>query len=198
MNIKLIIAMMLIPYFSIADGSCGTPLVPHVDPANQREFQNVYQCISDVLSSTGTFSSIVISPNIATANTGSVGEYVSSLITAATDFPASGSFGDLTSISLTSGDWDVSAGLLNVVNGATETLVVMGISTTPGNDSAGLNDGDTNFKFGATLSSGQNSGVVSGVRLLLSSATTVYLKYEAAYSVATPRARGRLSARRIR
>lgn len=131
------------------------------------------------------------------AATGKIGEYVSSYQTT-TDFPATTVVGDLTSISLTAGDWDVSLCVETLANGATVTAVKVGISTTSGNDSTGLTDGDTLVTLVPPDAVNNSGNSIPAVRKSLASTTTVYFKYLATFTVATPRARGRISARRMR
>lgn len=133
------------------------------------------------------------------ASSGYKGEYVESVVTSLTNFPTTGQFGDFTSISLTAGDWDVSAMMNIAANGSTVTAINVGISTTSGNSSSGLQFGNNAFEGKLPVVSGSDgNGYVPVYRMSLSTTTTVYFKYAAAYSVATPQARGRLSARRIR
>lgn len=132
------------------------------------------------------------------AATGKVGEFVSSLITASTAFGSTGTFGDLTSISLTAGDWDVSLGGWFNLNSSTTSLVIFGISLTSGNSFPDANDGDNNLKLPALMSNGTASAFICPWRVSVATTTTVYFKYRADYTVATPTARGRISARRVR
>lgn len=129
---------------------------------------------------------------------GSVGEYVESVISASVNFPTSGQYGDLTSISLTAGDWDVSGIWVSIANGATLTGWGTGISTTAGDSTTGLTY-PTN-RADALVPVGTISATISipVFRMSLAATTTVYLKYTATYSVATPKCFGRLSARRVR
>lgn len=132
------------------------------------------------------------------ASTGIVGEYVSSVISTATNFPATATYGDLTSISLTAGDWDVTVQLKAQLNDATVVAFVTGVSTTSGNSGAGLVEGDSRLDSPPPGNSADASLTVSAVRFSLSATTTLYLKYLASFSAGTPRAVGRISARRVR
>lgn len=133
------------------------------------------------------------------ATAGYVGEYVESVISANTNVPTSTQYGDLTSISLTAGDWDVSmSGILNA-NGATISgFGSMGFSTTSGNSSTGLIFGDSACVAFLTTTVTQISMALPSKRFSLSGTTTIYLKYQQTYAAGTPVAVGRLSARRIR
>lgn len=131
------------------------------------------------------------------ASAGNVGEYVSSAVTAVNVGPTT-QVNDLTSISLTAGDWDVTliAGMNGV--GAFSSFQA-GISTTSGNSQAGLSDADTSITN--TLSTAfpnRDYLVIPAVRMSFASTTTVYAKQGCTYSGSTPSGRGRLSARRVR
>jgi hypothetical protein len=132
------------------------------------------------------------------AATGMVGEYVTSLA-GFSSAPTSGEFGDLTSISLTAGDWNVTFSCAIYANGATVTRYDLGISVTAGNFNTGLVEGDTQSTNNITLTStAEVTNSIPERRFSLSGTTTVYAKMYAIYSVATPQFKGRLSARRIR
>ncbi len=134
------------------------------------------------------------------ASAGFVGQYVES-VASQTNATTSNQYGDLTSISLTAGDWDVSANCYWENNGATWTVGVIGISVTSGNSGTGLTDGsnkiNTQWASSSTTPVAAPQAVVS-YRLSLSATTTVYFKYLAVFSAGTPNCRGRLSARRVR
>lgn len=133
------------------------------------------------------------------AATGNVGQYIESVISTNTNVPTSLQYGDLTSISLTAGDWDVSLLGILVANGATITGDgEFGVSTTSGNSSTGLVFGDTATAVYVSVTVPQISATIPPKRFSLSTTTTLYLKYRATYSTGTPVAIGRLSARRMR
>ena len=135
------------------------------------------------------------------ATAGFVGEYVVSVVGSVNAF-GNNTFGDITSISLTAGDWDVSA----ITNGdtvaTTTTYFSMGISTTSGNSGTGLIDGDTRFYAGQSTNFATTAiwGLsIPPKRFSLASTTTIYMKGHSIYSAGTPIfLGGRLSARRIR
>lgn len=132
---------------------------------------------------------------------GNVGEFVSASDLTDPAFPATGTYGDLASISLTAGDWDVSiVGRANQ-NGATWTLVEIGISTTSGNSGTGLNTGDNDIAESWASSSTtptRSSLAIPAYRMSVSSTTIVYYKIKANYSAGGPVISGRISARRVR
>ena len=132
------------------------------------------------------------------ASAGYVGEVARAVQATAASFPTSGQWGDCTSVSLTAGDWDVSANFYFSANGATVTQVLSGISSTTGNSSTGLVEGDN---LAATIGPNSTSGTASAIsnfRVSLSGTTTYYAKIFAQYTVATPQYYCRISARRAR
>jgi len=131
------------------------------------------------------------------AAAGYIGEYVEALVTALTNSPSSGTFGDATSISLTAGDWDV-VGFIYEESGTAPTQLRAGISTTSGNSSTGLTE-SVNYSFlGASAEANSRTTNVPSYRMSLNSTTTVYLKILSVYGGGTPQYKCRLSARRVR
>lgn len=135
------------------------------------------------------------------AATGIVGEYVSSSVSTPTSVPgATTAWGDMTSISLTAGDWDITGVAYWYNNGSTITAgsLSLGISTTSGNSSTGLVDGDNKVAVPQPSAGIDRAGDIPCWRLRISATTTVYLKTQLTYIVATPQFQCRFSARRIR
>lgn len=135
------------------------------------------------------------------ATAGDVGETVLGNQTTFTNFPTSTQWGDLTSISLTAGDWLVWGIYEFLGNGGTTTEFQIAITTTSGNSTTGFTNGLNNFQYrGPTSFTGTNDASIStgAVRFSLSATTTVYLKYEATYSSTAPTASGNIRALRIR
>lgn len=134
------------------------------------------------------------------APTGYVGEIVQSLVSATVNFPASGSWGDVTSVSLTAGDWEVDmcveVGNFTVVS---PSGLELGISTTSGNSSAGMNYGILKFQHIWTATAGWDvSYTLRRIRFSLNATTTVYGKILGNYSSGNPKYLGALTARRVR
>jgi len=125
---------------------------------------------------------------------GVVGEYIESVFSG-TAAPASGTIGDATSISLTSGDWDVTY-VYNMNNG-TVTETSLWISQTSGNSATGqvIGSNGTTTKNAVSINSFGES--IANFRISLSATSTVYAKMLFTYSVA-PTLSGRISARRVR
>lgn len=126
------------------------------------------------------------------ATAGNVGEYVSSTVNAF-NFPATGTAGDATTISLTAGDWDISIG--GHIEGGTSTDSIWWIGTTAGNsfaEQAAPYDNECRLIAGTT-----RSGTAGPIRKSLSGTTTIRLKIYAAFSV-QPQFWGTIRARRVR
>lgn len=128
------------------------------------------------------------------ANAGSVGEYLSN---SATGISLSTSVTtNITSMTLSAGDWDVSGVITFIPAGSTTaTLYQASTSTTSG----------TNGPLGAasliqaSFAAGLNQSVIAPAqRINVSSSTTVYLLGTASFSVSTMTANGFIRARRIR
>lgn len=133
------------------------------------------------------------------AAAGDYGEEIQSAVSAVAS-PTSGNFGDLTSISLTAGDWDVSGVSYTAIGAGAWEAIQLGISTTSGNSTTGLVIGD-NRVIASWVSSAttptQYSLAIPQYRVSLASTTTVYLKFSSTYT-ANPSWSGRISARRRR
>lgn len=127
---------------------------------------------------------------------GCVGEYKEGRQTGSlANFPTSGQYGDNVSVTLTPGDWDVSAIVNMVPNGATITQWYAGVGTATGNSATGTVVGD-NFIGGNP--SGENGVTIPTFRALIASTTVYYLKVYATYAGGPPQYKARISARRIR
>jgi len=128
-----------------------------------------------------------------------LGEYIESIL-AAGALPASNNqYGDATSISLTAGDWDVTAIMNWNFAGVTNTSRKLGISTTSGNSATGLVAGSNLVTETYGTADNNISTYIPSYRMSLASTTTVYMKELVAFSGGTPATLGaRLSARRVR
>lgn len=128
------------------------------------------------------------------ANAGSVGEYVTA--TSGSVALTSGAAANVTSISLTAGDWDVNGNVYFLVGGGgTMSALLVGVSTT----SATLPAIPLYTQQGniAVTSGGASTGGAPEQRLSLSGTTTVYLVANAVFS-GTVNATGFIRARRVR
>lgn len=132
------------------------------------------------------------------AAAGYIGEYLESTVVVDTDFGTTGQYFDLTSKSLTAGDWDVSLLVrVNPNSGTITTPLEIGISTTTGNSSTGLSAVNT-FRINTPASTTTTtSGAVPVYRMSLAATTTVYAKMFSNFT-GSPKYQCRLSARRVR
>lgn len=131
------------------------------------------------------------------ASAGQIGEYVSSLVaTGSAVSLTTATAANVTSISLTAGDWDVEAGLNINFGSATTTASSGGISAT----SATLPTDGSEASLGTILTT---TTTVAGrsiqrKRVSVSTTTTIYLVASATFSAGTAAAWGTLNARRVR
>ncbi len=133
------------------------------------------------------------------AAAGSVGEYIESVVTNAspTSGFSSGAAKNVTSISLTAGDWDVEGTVLTVpIGGTTTTSISAGISTTtntlPASELRNQNDGNSQ------AAGFQVSLPLPRIRVSLAAPATVYLVGRFSFAVSTMSAAGFINARRVR
>lgn len=158
--------------------------------------------ITNVLRGDGTFGALRGTSTNDNASAGDVGEYVSSTVALAdkvsltTDTAA-----NITSISLTAGDWDVSA--IGIVNGAAGTLLqymIAGISSVSATMPAAAEQGTISYGTSgqAVFASNDVSTALPVNRYSISGTTTVYLVAKAGFTTSTCGAYGRISARRVR
>jgi hypothetical protein len=124
------------------------------------------------------------------AAAGIVGEYVRNYAAAVTA-AATNTFKNITSISLTAGDWDVT-GLAYMTNSGTRNGLA--VSQYPNNTTTDHVEGDNLLYAG-----GGDAGLtVAAYRLSLAGSATVYLKGLMTYSTGGTSMSGRISARRVR
>lgn len=162
--------------------------------------------VSGITISTAVISSATISgvTDGSNAEAGKWGEFKSSATSSAgVNSVSSGFYGDILSISLTAGDWDISCVGTVAKNGATigaSAAYQVGISTVAGNSGAGMSLGDNLHSLVPPETAGTiSTGSVPTYRLVLTTTTTVYFKYRAEYSSGGPPVwYGRISARRVR
>lgn len=144
-------------------------------------------------------SGIIGSTTNDNAAAGSVGQLVESVVTFAsptTGF-STGVAKNITSISLTAGDWDVMAQFGSVpAAGTTTTEVIGSISLTSDTLDAGEYQ---SRQDGLSLAAGRISGgTLARRRISIASTTTVYLVARFAFAVSTMGGSGFINARRIR
>lgn len=136
------------------------------------------------------------------AAAGYIGEYISSAVLVGsavaltTATPA-----DITSISLTAGDWDVTAmAFFNPDNTTNTTLIIASISTTSAtpDTTPGGYFVERYGSAGLVHQANYGGSTVGPKRISLASTTTIYLVARADFTVSTNAAYGLLSARRVR
>jgi hypothetical protein len=127
-------------------------------------------------------------------------EFIQARVTSATNWPvAVSTYGDLTSIPLTPGEWDLTGIVGTFNNGAvTSTIMTIGISTTSGNSGTGLVRNDSFNELTLNQASGARATlIVPNFRVSVTAPTTYYLKGTVDGSVTNLQYACRLSARRI-
>ncbi len=132
---------------------------------------------------------------------GVVGEVISACVSAVSQ-GGNNVFTDVSSVTLTAGDWDLSVmGEINP-NGATMTIgtvLSMGFSTTSGNSQPDQAIGNNTARISVdSVSTLVFDMAVVPRRVSIASNTVYYLKTKAQYSVATPVFTGCISGRRAR
>ena len=134
---------------------------------------------------------------ITTPPAGSIGEFVGSTIGSGSAVSLSGGVAaNVTSISLTAGDWDVQGSIIFSPSTATVTSEIGSLSTTSATQ---LSDGTQVYSgVGFTLASTLNSVTLPRKRIWISSTTTVYLVGTCTFSAGTVTAYGQMTARRVR
>jgi hypothetical protein len=139
-------------------------------------------------------------PSNASAAAGEIGEFISSTVLAGSAVSlTTATAANITSISLTAGDWDVWGSVAFAPNGATTMSVLGGwISTTSATLPTAPNEGAEVF-FQLTFTTGTSQFFAIGQkRISLSATTTVYLSAYSAFAVNTNSAYGFIGARRAR
>lgn len=157
-----------------------------------------------------TFASVTFNPTTGgivgtttndNAAAGKVGELIESIVlggaaVAVTTATAS----DITSISLTAGDWNVWGQVQTLPAGGTTTTQIIGwTSATSATLPTPPNKGSFNQLAGISLAAGNGAGIPIGIqRLSLSGTTTVYLSCSVTFAVSTMGVYGYIGARRVR
>ncbi len=159
--------------------------------------------------STGAFTTLSSSSTTALKGTttndsaaaGYIGEYISSSAANSAVSMTTGSNFDMTSISLTAGDWDVEGNVAIAVGaGATVSVFRGWISTTSATFPTPPNAGAMfDLVFGsAVMETPTQAMPVGRIRISLSGTTTVYLSSRASFSGGTVTGGGFIGARRVR
>lgn len=132
------------------------------------------------------------------ANSGWIGDRISSGTQNGVSSTGTGQFFDIVALSISSGDWDVSGLVVFTLNGSAQTVALMAITSTSGNSTSGQIDGDNRCAVTVPTATNDNSGSIPAFRVSLSATTTYYLKARMDYTGGPPKAYGRISARKPR
>lgn len=133
----------------------------------------------------------------ASPTAGTIGEYMESVQSTATNTAANNVWSDGTSLSLTAGEWELAAAADYSQNGATGTAVLLGISSTTGNSATGLTFGYNAFSAPFPTANADTPIWIPCYRVSISSTTTYYLKSKANFSAGQPQIAFHLRARRV-
>ena len=198
--------------FVVNGGALGTPSSGTVTNLTGTASININGTVGATTANTGAFTTGTFSSTLGVTGTltpgqttgivgtttnnnaqaGSVGEYVDSSVISQT---ITTSEANITSISLTAGDWDVSAAVETTVCG-TNAYILCAISQTS-NTRTGVEAKD--YNFGATnVTGGIGLAVVPRLRVLLSGTTTIYLVARSSTATITTSVAAYISARRVR
>ncbi len=162
---------------------------------------NVTNAITTLSITTATITHLVGTTTNDNATAGTVGEYLSSYtqgVAATTSNMIA-----ISTITLTAGDWDVSANCLASPNSGTVafTAVTCYVGATAGNNTTGMNIGDNECEPSPSNVNNANSNIscaIPAVRVSVTGSTPYYLKIRANWATSTVNLYGRISARRVR
>jgi hypothetical protein len=133
------------------------------------------------------------------ATAGDVGEVFRSAVTTPTNIATTLTWENLTSITLTAGDWDVSGLVHFQHNGATMTgQCIAAISIHSGTTTTDHQNGDNLCTVPAATATVYPTAAIPSYRINVTGSTPVYLKVIANFSAGNPQVVGRISARRVR
>jgi hypothetical protein len=150
----------------------------------------------------GTTNSIVGTATNNNAVAGNIGEEVNSVVSTYTNYTTTATYQNIASITLSAGDWDLSAfGTFNS-NGATITAAsdaIFVISTTTASASGATEGRNISYMpQAALLGTSHESTAIPSYRVSLSGSTTYYLNTQATFTIGNPQYTGGLRARRVR
>jgi len=134
------------------------------------------------------------------APVGNIGEYISSSVLLGSGIALTNATPtNITSISLTPGDWSISANACFQGGGSTVTSFIQGaISTTSATFPTTVGSENNNITQTGSSSLISFAACIGSMRLSLASTTTVYLVEQAVFSVSTMTGFGFIGARRLR
>lgn len=133
------------------------------------------------------------------ASAGYVGELIEGVRAQASAVGVGGAGVDITSVTLTAGDWDVGANVAFLGAPVGGTRFAIGVGTTSAAVPATAAQGNTTHGTSvAPTASAESSLAIVPFRVSLAATTTYYLTAVANFSSGSTTAAGRLSARRVR
>lgn len=132
------------------------------------------------------------------ASVGSVGEFISASLAggSAVSMAIAGTDTNITSISLTAGDWDVNGAVVFGGTSVNATLMVAGVSSTSNTQPSQPTTGRGSMSQAAAAPA--NAVVTGRERFSLSATTTVYLVASCVAGAGTCTGFGKIEARRVR
>jgi hypothetical protein len=133
------------------------------------------------------------------AGAGMVGEYISSTVLVGSAVSVTSAISKtITSISLTAGDWDVSANIVtNPAAGTTTSAVIASMSTVDNTLETAPNGGFVRLQVPIAASTQAALGLPT-IRVSVASTTTIYLVASISFAVSTMSVFGFIGARRVR
>lgn len=136
------------------------------------------------------------------ATAGNIGEEVVAIQSTYTNYSTTATYQNITSITLTAGDWDVSAFMTYSSNSATITAAsnaIFVISTTTASAAGAVEGRNIGYvPQAALLGTSLFSESISPYRVSISGSTTYYLNSQATFTLGNPQFVGGIRARRIR
>lgn len=131
------------------------------------------------------------------ASTGYIGEFIINSVAAASAVTfTDGTAGDITSITLTAGDWEIEA-KVQFTNGAITGTQFSGfIGTASGSSTTGQDTALNTSYAGAPTATSDTTAAIPRFRVNVTATTTYYLKSKSSFTVGTLKAYGFISARR--
>lgn len=131
-----------------------------------------------------------------------VGEEISAIQSTYTNYTTTATYQNITSITLTAGDWDLSAFFTYSSNSATITAAanaIFAISTTTASASGATEGKNISYvPQAALLGTSEFSDAIPSYRVSISGSTTYYLNSQATFTIGNPQFVGSIRARRIR
>lgn len=130
---------------------------------------------------------------------GRVGEVVSISSTSFVNIAGTGSFGNVASMTLQAGDWQISGAVTLKLNGATITDYEVAISSFSANTTTDHVEGKNWLESSSfPIITANDSVAIPPFEMSIAGSTIIFLKAKGAFSVATPQALGTLQAIRTR